>query len=517
MSNFGDLGSGYAHGYNPLTTYTLTINNILVSGYDKAVYSVKIHYLAFWDNENNYIYINNFDNRGRILVWQSSKGMYAVPSINNYENTTTLWSNKVNYSYVPPGGDTTLNGYNTITTKEFTFNSSSLTIEHQTLLNEHGGNEVFYISHPILYLKPITPLLILNGSINMYVSLNSSYTDQGVSLSFSLEPNLIPYIVSIKGSNGNELITEQLNALNNNVLNMINTTIENIYTISYKVTTTYNVSVYATRTITIINVMNIINEWLNRITLAGGSLSQNEINAHIDFIIILKQNNAWDKIVRLNTFCGSNLQAALCPIKIDGGLSNNGASLNDTLQNSNPTYNRTGGIQGTGSGALNTGLKLSTLSNDGTNLHLGMWSFNELSGRSMGVLRSWVYTRHYLLYDDGGAGWGSQLSLNTNSSSIGMTIIQCRTNENPYYYRNNIKTNLGGNVDRSTPSDWPCTLFGANGSGDGTNPNNSIYGDINYTNTTRSGGYTIGYGLTEQQLTDIYNAFNVLNQTLLRS
>jgi hypothetical protein len=239
MSDFGGLGAGYAHGYNPLTTYTLTIN-IPISGYYKAKYEVKIHYVDSWDGENNYIYINNFDNRGRILVWQSSKVYTNSPSITNYENNITQWSGYVNYSYRPLGMQnqsySVTNGYNTITTKEFNLTSSSISIEHQTRLDQDITDEAFYISHSVLYLKPENPILILNGNNNIFISLNYTYTDLGITVLYSL--NYTAQIISIKDNNNNELLSTPLNALTTNVLNVLNTSSNNYYTITYNATTT---------------------------------------------------------------------------------------------------------------------------------------------------------------------------------------------------------------------------------------------------------------------------------------
>ena len=260
MSDFGGLGSGYAHGYTPNTTYTLTIN-IPISGYDKAKYEVKIHYIDSWDGENNYIYINNFDNRGRILVWQSSKVYTNSPSITNYENNITQWSGYVNYSYRPLGMQnqsySITNGYNTITTKEFNYSSSSITIEHQTQLNQDITDEAFYVSHSTLYLKPIVPVITINGNSNTYISLNSTYTDLGVSISYSLNPSIIAYIVSVKDDNNNELLSTQLNALNGNILSLNTSILNKTYTVKYRVTDQYNNIIEAIRTVIVVKLYDI--------------------------------------------------------------------------------------------------------------------------------------------------------------------------------------------------------------------------------------------------------------------
>jgi hypothetical protein len=345
----------------------------------------------------------------------------------------------------------------------------------------------------------LSPYLTLNGNSTIYIIINNPYTELGVVAADYLG-NSLSYTIS--GS--------------------VDITILGFYNITYSCSNAYG-TYSLTRTVNVVNnlVEQFIADWINRVTAAGGNLSSTEINAHFTFVFNLQNNNnAWANIIRLNTFCGDSLQAALCPIKPDGGLSGNGASINDTYISNTPSYNRTGGMTGTG-GALNTGLKFSTLTPDGQNLHFGMYAFSQLSGRSMGVWRASVWTKHYLLNDEGtnNGGWSNQMNFNTDSNSIGMNIMQCRTKtEGPLYYRRGIKTACSPSTyDMVMPSDWPCTLFAANGSGDGTNPLNAIYGNLNSQNSTRSGGYTIGYGLTDAQITDITNAFNQLNSDLSRS
>jgi hypothetical protein len=265
----------------------------------------------------------------------------------------------------------------------------------------------------------------------------------------------------------------------------------------------------------------VINDWISRVTSAGGSVSAAEQTANFNFVYyLMTNNNAWSKILRINTFCGSSLAAALCPLKNNSGISGNTGLINDIIQSSSLPYNRTGGITGDGSNAVNTGLKFTAWSTNGTNMHFGLYAFTNLNNRCMGVWRTAIWERHYLLSDgDGSKGaWGGTINTNADSNSIGMNIIQSRTStEGPYYYRRAVATQVTGTINTTSPADWPCTIFGANGSIDGSNPNNDINGWIYGLSTTRVGGYTIGYGLTDAQITDITNAFNTLNSALSRS
>ena len=76
------------------------------------------------------------------------------------------------------------------------------------------------------YTQNIVPTIILNGTTSSYISVGNTYIDPGVKVSYLLDPLIIPYITSIKDLNGNELLSTQLNALNNNTLSMINTNID---------------------------------------------------------------------------------------------------------------------------------------------------------------------------------------------------------------------------------------------------------------------------------------------------
>ena len=376
------------------------------------------------------------------------------------------------------------------------------------------------LNNPISII-PVLPIITISNP-NINIILNTVYTDAPVNISYILNPNIIPYITSIKDINGNELLLSPLNALVSNILSILDTSQETTYIITYSATTIDNVIITAIKTIYVkdINVqaLNIIADWKSRIQNAGGSISSAEENAHLLFIIALLMDNTWDKILRLNTFCGNSTVSALCPIKNNSKILNNLGSINDTIVAPNPQYNRTGGFTGTG-GAINTGLKFTAWSLDGYNMHLGLYAFTQLNGRTMGVWRGGVWERHFLIStgDSSGGAWGGSVSTNADSNSIGMNIIQCRNNESPYYYRRNIKTLITGNINHTMPADWPCTIFAGNGSGDGSNPSNAIYGELFATSSTRAGGYTMGYGLSDSQITTLTTAFDNLNIALSRS
>ena len=520
-------GSGFIYIYNGISLRTWCFNNLnqfinLLNIENIPIINSWYHIVLIYDStqviaNNRYLcYYNN------ILQTNPNSNVILDNIIYEFANSTTFY----------------IGNRSQLDSQYYGYLSQFIYVDNQALLPNNFG---YYFNNKWV-AKIYTGTF---GSTGFYLNFSNSSN-----------PGL-----DVSGNNNNWTLynLNNLNIVNNNIIpqvflpsNEIITSASilsvNRFNITYTATDTiYFNSATITRNIYVVinnNVISLINNWINRVTEAGGILSQIEINAHLNFLVYLNYNNVISCILRLNTFCGDSLNAALCPIIIDGGLSNNGASLNDTIQidTSNqiispmkPLYYRTGGITGTFNksnnqyAVINTGLKLSTISNNGQNLHMGMYAFTALQNRVMGVTRVSVYTRTYLLYDaqlgSTGVGWGNQANISI-TPSLGMNIIQCRSNDIPYYYSNGIKANItymGGNTqDLSRPSDWPCVIFGCQGTKNdgtiaGTNSTNAVYGKISDVSNTRSGGYTIGYGLTDTQAIYITNAFNLLNTALGRS
>jgi hypothetical protein len=59
--------------------------------------------------------------------------------------------------------------------------------------------------------------------------------------------------------------------------------------------------------------------WLARVQAAGGDVSTAQLDAHVKFYAALQRAELLGKIVRLNTFSGTNLDAALVPLFSGGG------------------------------------------------------------------------------------------------------------------------------------------------------------------------------------------------------
>ncbi|NBV07462.1 MAG: hypothetical protein EBS06_09570, partial [Proteobacteria bacterium] len=166
-------------------------------------------------------------------------------------------------------------------------------------------------SAPIITnVNPLNLQLSNNPVFNVYTSVN--VIDLPSNNPITLSPS---NIILIQDNYGNNI---PIPPLNNGFLN---TTVSISYTIIYTITDSLgnnNIIPYIVNIVAIVDV--IINNWMNRVNQAGGSLSSNEIQAHRKFLNYLVGNNyALPNILRLNTFCGDSLNAALCPIIIDGG------------------------------------------------------------------------------------------------------------------------------------------------------------------------------------------------------
>jgi hypothetical protein len=544
------LNSLNFYGSNQYLTRNLGIINSLKWTLSFWIYSSTFNGSIISTQNNSQLMLSN--GNSFISYVLNSSGQQWQPLFNVYKPNLNTWINIViTFDSTQSDPNNRLIWYynNILQTNNGGWGAGGTIVSQNQILYEFANSSTFWIGNqPALnnqfngYLsqfifvdnQALTPASFGYSLNSLWVAnkYTGSFGSKGFYLDFSNSSN--PGL-DISGNNNNWTVNNitSNNITINNICPQVYLANSNIiitngnlatlaaYYITYSVTDYKGAVATLTRSVNVINniATGIINDWINRVTSAGGNLSTAEINAHSNFVVALQSNNnAWSNILRLNTFCGDGLTAALCPIKIDGGLSNNGASLNDTTQSGTPNYSRTGGMSGTG-GAVNTGLKFSTWSNNGQNLHFGLYAFTEISGRCMGVWRESVYTRHYLLCDGGNnsGGWSNPVNFNADSSSVGMNIMQCRTNDVPYYYRRGVKTTVTGSLDQATPSDWPCTIFAANGSGDGNNASNAIYGNLYSATGMRSGGYTIGYGLTDAQVIDITNAFNQLNSELSRS
>ena len=142
--------------------------------------------------------------------------------------------------------------------------------------------------------------------------------------------------------------------------------------------------------------------WVSRLVAAGSGATPAVITAHDKFFRSLDAAGLVPKIVRLSTFSGNDLKAALIPLLVGGGTSSDVIEQNTyptplTLSSSwAGTYSQAGGLTNSGQ-ILNTGQFISrtnltnyagSSASSGRNLHLSMYLLNFMPNtRIMGVQR----------------------------------------------------------------------------------------------------------------------------------
>ena len=134
---------------------------------------------------------------------------------------------------------------------------------------------------------------------------------------------------------------------------------------------------------------------------AGGSISTATKGYVNTFVVAAKNNNYWNKLLRINLFCGDQLTAALVPLKVGGG--------NPTETNTNfvsGDYTEATGLKGNGSSKrLDTGIVPSTMLtlND---THSSMYNRSSAGGGSMGCVSGGGTNFIRFLFPDSSNGKG---------------------------------------------------------------------------------------------------------------
>ena len=123
--------------------------------------------------------------------------------------------------------------------------------------------------------------------------------------------------------------------------------------------------------------------YATNVTTVGGTLSINTLNALNNFVIGLKSDSVWNKLLMIWPCCGSNLVAALCLLKSRAGdptsLINNNFVSGDYLESG-----MTGGLKGDGmTKYLDTGISIPTLS--AADFSMGVYLRNNISGAVIGA------------------------------------------------------------------------------------------------------------------------------------
>lgn len=282
-------------------------------------------------------------------------------------------------------------------------------------------------------------------------------------------------------------------------------------------------------------------DWAARVAAAGSGVSPPVLAAHSHFYTSLNAAGLLPKLARLNTFCCDNITAALVPLLRGAGYASEMRSEatgyvwegGNGLPPFSATLSQSGGLTRNG-GFLLTGQRMShsdlldtsSAFNNGTTVHMGLYVLSQLpSLRPMGVYRSNMWTRHYLLSATGDSSWGSrsQLPVPSNWGAPGLHVgsgggpggegimAHCAAAAPTAAC-----TTSAIGTDFSTPSDHPVALFAAAGSATGVSTEQGLFYGMS-ADMSRVGGYSIGYALTVADVKALNSAWRALNAELGRS
>lgn len=153
MTTCANLGNCWIHGWGgSARTYTLNVSGLAV--HSQLRFTCYVHMVDSWDNEYNYININdNNDNQFEIVNWR--KVYNATPnSVNTSNGGTFTWYGGQTYSYRPWGNGSYGNdGYAIVTSNYYNHSRSNFRANIYTGLDQGQGDEAFYISHVQIDLK----------------------------------------------------------------------------------------------------------------------------------------------------------------------------------------------------------------------------------------------------------------------------------------------------------------------------------------------------------------------------
>jgi hypothetical protein len=274
-------------------------------------------------------------------------------------------------------------------------------------------------------------------------------------------------------------------------------------------------------------------DWHNRVVSNGGSVSPTTLRAVSDFCKSVDGAGIRSRFLRLNLFCGNNLNACTVPLyrgySYGGTLYGSSTEANTNFVSSD--YTETGSNKGlngtTGSKYLDTGLTMGSAYTAGIRYasnHMGIYITNSdlNTGEWMGANDT-----NWACYDGNAFGWysfdgnylggtdggdhsiQSTLGTTNNGFAIG-TYTSINTGAT---YRNGIDvTNAVGavNSEFTVGNTLPLLVCGTSYSEDGCgttilNPANTIVA-----------GYSIGLGLTLSQASSYNNAMQAFQTVLGR-
>lgn len=236
--------------------------------------------------------------------------------------------------------------------------------------------------------------------------------------------------------------------------------------------------------------------WKSRVIAAGGTVSSGTVLALSRFSKACKAAGLWDKLNRVNLFCGDQLTAALVPLKVGAG------SATDTNVNFvSGDYTEATGLTGNGSSKyLNTGLNASTLTTNSTHLAVYNRSSSAVGGgRHIGVSAGIDGFAIVAPFTDGGF-YSDQYNFTAGAGRVSVAV------SGPYGFL------LGSRTSSSSHQIFKNGASVASNTGSGGSiPSLNIFvfawnltGSPNTYTSHVLAGYSVGSGMTASEASD-YN------------
>jgi hypothetical protein len=258
-----------------------------------------------------------------------------------------------------------------------------------------------------------------------------------------------------------------------------------------------------------------VDNWKARIIAAGSTVSDSTVAKVRTFVAGCKTARIWDSLLDIGVFAGNDLTAALVKLKyqptVQSTISNMVGAVNGTNYVESAGYIPTISYK-----YLDSGVRLDYISADGTNLHLAMYCKDAFNLRPMGVFRSSVATRHYLVYNDYSTtpsfAWGT-FGTGGSGTTAGFRITTHYSGSNAYLYLNGTSVESVA-LDYSKPSEWSCGIGVSHGSATGSSAEAGSYFGAT---ATAFQYYSIGYGLSASQAATYNTLVHALQVALGRS
>lgn len=247
-------------------------------------------------------------------------------------------------------------------------------------------------------------------------------------------------------------------------------------------------------------------DYRTRIGAFGGSISDSTL-LHADTLISqLKSAGVWNKLARMNLFLGDSLISATVPIRLGSGNSRDFAT-----GFTGADYSEATGLVGGAGKFLNTGMLASILME--TNTHLSML----LPGASNDNCAFGAYqdgSNAFFMHPDHttvgsySAQYGQATAVQVGSHHNGPLghIVASRTSDSSFkILRNSNVVASGSTMDGSLPVMEIYAMA------------NNNAGSMSAPVTTTSWGYSIGEGLTDEEITAFTSALAAFNAAIGRT